>query len=159
MSYVVEGDDGQWPQINSYRGDGLNAEGWFCRKAEMERDTTVTIDLTEMVTADGVIRADKVTTKGPRKVRMGFYALPELDKPVLATETKVKGKRAITIDNGVYELTTILDDGWEDIEVVRCQSLHPEADNSTVVDLTATVSGSKELKSQLIIKKSKGNRR
>lgn len=159
MSYVVEGDDGQWLQINSYRGEGLNAEGWFCRKAEMERDTTVTIDLTEMVTADGVIRADKVITKGPRKVRMGFYALPELDKPVLATETKVKGKRAITIDNGVYELTTILDDGWEDIEVVRCQSLHPEADNSTVVDLTATVSGSKELKSQLIIKKSKGNRR
>ena len=159
MSYVVEGDDGQWLQINSYRGNGLNAEGWFCRKAEMERDTTVTIDLTEMVTADGVIRADKVTTKGPRKVRMGFYALPELDKPVLATETKVKGKRAITIDNGVYELTTILDDGWEDIEVVRCQSLHPEADSSTVVDLTAIVSGSKELKSQLIIKKSKGNRR
>ena len=87
----MEGDDGQWLQINSYRGEGLNAEGWFCRKAEMERDTTVTIDLTEKVTADGVIRADKVITKGPRKVRMGFYALPELDKPVLATETKVKG--------------------------------------------------------------------
>ena len=86
---------------------------------------------------------------------MGFYALPELDKPISATQTKVKGKKAITIDNGKYRLTTVLSDGWDDIEVVRCHHLHPEADNSTVVNLTATVDGDKVLQSQLIMQRSK----
>ncbi len=155
MSYVVEGTDGKWLPINSYRGEGLNAEGWFCRTAELEKDNTVTLDLKEQVVTNGVIRVDNVKTQGPRKVRMGFYALPELDKPVVAKETKVKGKNAITIDNGKYKLTTILTDGWDAIEVVHCHDLHPEADNSVVVNLVATVNGEKVLKSQLIMKKSK----
>ena len=155
MSYVVEGADGKWLKINSYNGEGLNDAGWFCRTAEMENDKSVTIDLTEMVTANGVVRADIVKTNAPRKIRMGFYALPELDMPIATKETKVDGKKAITIDNGHYALTTVLADGWEGIEVVRCKDLHPEVDNSVVVNLIATVNGQKELKSQLIMKKSK----
>lgn len=158
MSYVVEGTDGRWLQINSYRGNGLNENGWFCRTAEMQDDATVTVNLTEKVTADGVSRVDQVNTSGPRKVRMGFYALPELDMPIVTTETKVKGKKAITIDNGVYALTTVLTGGWAGIEVVRCHDLHPETDNSAVVNLTAIVDGQKVLQSQLIMKKSKRQR-
>jgi hypothetical protein len=155
MSYVVEGADGKWLQINSYRGEGLDENGLFCRTAEMQDDKTVILGLTETVTANGVIRVDTVKTKDLRKVRMGFYALPELGKPVTTTETKVKGKKAITIDNGQYALTTVLTEGWEDMEVVRCHGLHPEADNSVVVNLTATVDGQKVLKSQLIMQKAK----
>jgi hypothetical protein len=155
MSYVVEGANGKWLQINSYQGEGLNDEGWFCRTAEMENDHTVTIGLTEKLTANGIIRVDTVRTKEPRKIRMGFYALPELNRPIVATETKVKGKKAITIDNGQYRLTTVLTEGWDGIEVVRCHDLHPEAKNSTVVNLTATIDGQKVLKSQLIMQKAK----
>ena len=86
---------------------------------------------------------------------MGFYALPELGTPITARETKVKGKRAITIDNGRYKLTTVMTEGWDGIEVVRCHGLHPEAENSTVVNLTAMVDGQKVLKSQLIMQQSK----
>ncbi|MBR2017901.1 MAG: DUF2264 domain-containing protein [Prevotella sp.] len=159
MSYVVEGQNGKWLQINSYKGAGLNADGLFCRTAEMENDKSVTIHMAEKVTANGVLRADTVKTSGPRNVRMGFYALPELDMPIVATETKVKGKKAITIDNGQYALTTVLADGWDAIEVVRCRDLHPEADNSVVVNLKATADGQKLLKSQLIMKKSKRGKR
>ena len=158
MSYVIDGPEGKWLQINTYHGEGLNDQGWFCRTAEMENDSTVTIHLSEKVTANGVIRVDTIKTSGPRKVRMGFYALPELDMPVLATETKIKGKRAIIIDNGKYALTTVLTDGWDGIEVVRCSHLHPEADNSVVVNLTSTADGNKVLKSQLIMRKSKKHR-
>lgn len=159
MSYVVEGPNGKWLQINSYKGAGLNADGLFCRTAEMENDKSVTIHMAEEVTANGVLRADTVKTSGPRNVRMGFYALPELDSPVAVTETKVKGKKAITIDNGQYALTTVLTEGWDAIEVVRCRDLHPEAENSVVVNLKATVDGQKLLKSQLIMKKSKRGKR
>jgi hypothetical protein len=153
MSYVVEGTDGKWLQINSYRGEGLNDDGWFRRTAEMESDNTITLDLTEKVTANGVIRIDTIKTNGPRKIRMGFYALPEYDRQIVATETKVKGQKAITIDNGQYKLTTVLTEGWDGIEVVRCHDLHPETKNSVVVNLTATVDGTKVLKSQLIMQK------
>ena len=158
MSYVVESPDGKWLQINSYHGDGLNDEGYFCRTAEMQDDATVTINLTEKITANGVIRADTIKTKEQRKIRMGFYALPELDMPIVTTETKVKGKKAITIDNGKFALTTVLTDGWDSFEVVRCHHLHPEADNSVVVNLISTVNGQKILKSQLIMQKSKKRR-
>ncbi|MCR5680453.1 MAG: hypothetical protein K6G08_09640, partial [Prevotella sp.] len=155
MSYVVEGADGKWLHINSYQGEGLTDEGWFCRTAEMENDKTVTLHLSEQLTSNGVVRIDTIKTEGPRKVRMGFYALPEFDQPIVTTETNVKGKKAITIDNGKFKLTTVLAEGWDNIEVVRCHDLHPEADNSAVVNLTATVNGTKVLKSQLIMKKSK----
>jgi len=105
------------------------------------------------VTANGVIRIDTIKTNGPRKIRMGFYALPEYDRQIVATETKVKGQKAITIDNGQYKLTTVLTEGWDGIEVVRCHDLHPETKNSAVVNLTATVDGTKVLKSQLIMQK------
>lgn len=64
------------------------------RIEKMQDDKTVTLGLTETVTANGVIRVDTVKTKDQRKVRMGFYALPELGKPVTTTETKVKGKKS-----------------------------------------------------------------
>lgn len=155
MSYVVESNDGKWLQINSYHGEGLKNDGWFCRTAEIENDATVTIGLSEKVTSDGVIRVDTIKTGGLRKVRMGFYALPEFDKPILATETKIKGNKAITIDNGKYALTTVLTEGWDDIEVVHCHNLHPEAENSAVVNLITTANGNKVLKSQLLMRKSK----
>ena len=155
MSYVVESNDGKWLQINSYHGEGLKHDGWFCRTAEIENDATVTIGLSEKVTSDGVIRVDTIKTGGLRKVRMGFYALPEFDKPILATETKIKGNKAITIDNGKYALTTVLTEGWDDIEVVHCNNLHPEAENSAVVNLITTANGNKVLKSQLLMRKSK----
>jgi hypothetical protein len=163
MSYVVEGADGKWLQINSYHGEGLRsaqqdkkADGWFCRTAEMEGDATVTLGLAEQVTANGVVRSDTIRTQGRRKVRMGFYALPELGQPIAVTETKVKGQRAITIDNGQHTLTTVLGEGWDDMEVVRCQGLHPETANSTVVNLSTTVDGQKVVKSQLIMARSTG---
>ncbi len=155
MSYVVQGADGKWLQINSYEGEGLNGDGLFCRTAQMEKDNGVTLKLAEMITANGVIRTDTIIADGPRKIRMGFYALPELGQPIVAKETKMNGKRAITIDNGRYRLTTVLTNGWDDMEVVRCHKLHPEADNSTVVNLTAVVEGTKVLKAQLIMQKSK----
>lgn len=155
MSYVVESNDGKWLQISSYHGEGLKDDGWFCRTAEIENDATVTIGLSEKVTSDGVIRVDTIKTGGLRKVRMGFYALPEFDKPILATETKIKGNKAITIDNGKYALTTVLTEGWDDIEVVHCHNLHPEAENSAVVNLITTANGNKVLKSQLLMRKSK----
>ena len=74
--------------------------------------------------------------------------------------TKVNKKTTKDLKiKGCKALTTILTEGWDAIEVVRCQDLHPEADNSVVVNLKATVDGQKLLKSQSIMKKSKKGKR
>lgn len=155
MGFVTSKGDGKWAQVNSYTGEGLCGDGWFRRTAEMENDKEVTLTLEDKHTSDGMVRKDVVTTTGERKVRMGYYALPQLSKPITSkTVTTKDGRRAIVIDNGEYQLATILTSGWESIEVVECTGLHPQAEKSVVVNLTATVNGTRELASQLIMKRS-----
>lgn len=153
MSYVVEGDNNQWLQINSYKGEGLSADGWFRRQAEMEKDTSVKLLLAEQITPNGSLRKDEITCPTPRNIRMGFYALPELGKPVKVIHKTIKGHKAITLDNGVHRLTTILIAGWDDMEAVHCEGLHPEAQRSVVVNLKAKVVGTRSLEAQLILEK------
>lgn len=73
-----------------------------CRTAEMEGDATVTLGLAEQVTANGVVRSDTIRTQGRRKVRMGFYALPELGQPIAVTETKVKSQLIMARSTGKH---------------------------------------------------------
>lgn len=145
----------EWKQINSYTGEGLASDGWFCRTAEMEKDNGVRIELREKPVNCGMIREDKVIANEERMVRMGFYALPQLDKPITEKSVALKnGMRAMVIDNGEYQIATVLLSGWEGIEAVRCTDLNPQSKHSTVVNLTAKVSGERQLRSMLIIKRS-----
>lgn len=152
MSYVTSRGDGKWAQINSYTGEGLNDDGWFCRKAEMENDKDLTIDLTEKITPSGVLRIDKVNCQEEHEIRMGFYALPQLDKPVTEkTLTLKNGTKVMILDNGKYTVATVMLQGWNNIELVRSTGLHPESTNSAVANLTTKVKGEKTLKSLLIM--------
>lgn len=153
MSYVTSVDGNNWAQINSYTGEGLLSDGWFSRKAEMENDKDITIELKEKILPNGVLRIDKVTCKQKHKVRMGFYALPELPgKPMSSTLYILKDyTRVNEIDNGVYRLATVELDGWSDMERVDCTGLHPEAEKSVVINLTADVEGEKTLTSFLFM--------
>lgn len=155
MSYVVNNGDGKWKQINSYKGDGLKDNGWFCREAEMENDKDVKISMSEKVICDGVVRCDKVTCTSEHSVRMGFYSLPKLSKPITKKTIDLPGNtKAIVIDNGQYQVATIMLDGWDGIETVDCEGLHPEAKSSCVVDLTSKFKGERTLRSIMIVRKS-----
>lgn len=152
MSYVTS-KDSVWNSINSYTGEGLRKDGWFCRTAVMENDKDVTIALSEKILPNGILRCDTIRTSGERKVRMGFYALPVYDKQVHGNGLIIPGskQKAMKIDNGRYQVITIPLEGWEDIEPVYSSSLHPETFKSTVVDLTATVNGERVLKSLMLL--------
>ena len=155
MGYVVEGQNGNWMQVETYSGDGLLADGNFSRAAHFLRDTTVVIELAEKIEGNGMVRNDVVKSADARKVRFGFYALPVLDKPVKESVKDLgNGQKAISIDNGMWKLTTTIVAGWEDFEIMHCNGLHPEADNSVVVNLTATVQGEKALSAKLTMARS-----
>lgn len=155
MSFVTSKDGNAWQQVNSYTGEGLKSNGWFCRIAEMEKDNSIGLELAEYVTGSGMVRVDKVKAKEEHMVRMGFYALPQLKKPITEKAVKLSGGRqAMIIDNGEYQIATVLLSGWEGIEAVRCTDLHPQSKQSTVVNLTAKVKGDRVMRSMLIMKRS-----
>lgn len=159
MSYVVSSandvKDGKtvWHQINSYTGDGMCDDGWFRRKAEFLDDKGITIDMQEKPVGCGMERIDKVTADGERTLRMGFYALPVLDKPIKKNvKTLRNGTKTATISNGYHTITTIATEGWDDIEIVECNGLHPETAKSYVVNLITKVASAKTLKAKLVMK-------
>lgn len=162
MSYVTatpadlsKGEETKWRQINSYTGEGLCKDGWFRRKAEMENDRDVTITMAEKPFGCGMLRIDEVSTKGERNVRMGFYALPKLNGAIKEKTVKLAGGRtAMIIDNGQYQVATVMLDGWDRMEFVHCEGLHPEAAQSTVVNLTAKLNGKRILRTLLLMKRS-----
>lgn len=159
MSYVTsvptDGKPSEWNQINSYTGEGLGNDGWFRRTAEMENDKGVTISMAEKPIGCGMLRIDEVTTKEERNIRMGFYALPRINKPITEKVVNLSGGlKAMIIDNGEYQVATVMLDGWDGMEFVHCEGLHPQAAQSTVVNLTTKVQGKKTLRSLLIIKNS-----
>lgn len=162
MSYVCSkpaGADGsaatQWHPINTYSGDGLRSDGWYQRTAQMLDDKCVTLSLMEKVVSNGVQRVDVVTTTEERDIRFGYYALPLLDKPITSKNVILKdGRKAFVIDNGEYQVVTIMDEGWDDAEIVQCNGLHPQSAKSAVVNLKARVNGSRTLKSSMIMLRS-----
>ncbi len=155
MSYVAKGADDAWHPIETYKGAGLCADGYFHRTAAFEKDKAVTIDMKELITANGVMRVDEVNCSEPRTLRMGFYALPEYEKPITSRElTLSNGAKAMIIDNGQYQLATVMLEGWDGLERVDCTDLHPETKKSTVVDLTARISGKRTLRTLLVMGKS-----
>lgn len=156
MSYVVKGGDGEWHPIDSYSGNGLEVnDGCFHRTADIEKDKGTKIALCERITRNGVFRMDEISCDEERQVRMGFYALPEYDKPIVKKELTLKnGVKAMVIDNGRFQLATVALDGWDGLEFVSCTGLHPETEKSAVVNLVSKVNGKRTLRSLLIMKKS-----
>lgn len=158
MCYLAKNSKGEWETIESYTGDGLCTKcgkGWFRRKAAIKSDSSVIYNLKERSFATGIIREDVVEARQSRSIRMGYYALPA--KHGAVTEYNVvlrNGKRAIILDNGEWQVATIMIDGWDAMEVVRCTGLHPEAERSAVVNLMTTYQGTRTLRSMVVFAKS-----
>ncbi len=156
MSYLTKGNqEGEWHQVETYQGDGLREDGWFCRTAHMEKDNKVTLTLKERPVKNGTLRMDEVDCQEERLVRMGFYALPDHGKGITEKVINLRdGRRAMVIDNGEYQVITVMLEGWDHMERVDCHGLHPETEHSCVVDLQARVKGRQQLRSLLLMKRS-----
>lgn len=159
MSYVVKGGDGKWHPIESYKGEGLittdTSAPFFQRTASFENDKAVSLNLTDEFPGGNTLRMDEIDCKEQHEVRMGTYALPQYEKPITQKSVTLKGgHKAMIIDNGEYQLAAILLGGWDDLEYVACEGLHPETKQSGVINLKATVDGTRKLSSLLIMARS-----
>lgn len=156
MCYLTKNSKGEWETVESYEGEGFSAsDDFFRRTAVLASDRNVKFEFAEKCLYNGLLRIDKISAPDSHMFRMGYYALPEYPgTPIKEKVVNVGGKTAYIIDNGKFQLATVMLDGWDGMEFVHCDGLHPETQKSTVVDLYAEFSGERTLKTLMFATKS-----
>ena len=147
MNYVVKNHQNKWEAFRLYTFKKFE-EGIYYRDVKLETDESIRFNLADIPLENGILRVDKNISDKPIEMRLGHYALPKLDKEIVTTHKKVKGYEVTIIDNGAYQLAMIPILGWEDTEVVSATGLHPESNNSKV--LNVVVDEHKEIKDSKI---------
>ena len=143
MNYVVKNKENKWEPFRLYTFKKFEDEVYY-RDVVLETDENIQFNLADIPLANGILRVDKNNSDKAISMRLGHYALPKLEKEIIVTKTKVKGYDVTIIDNGKYQLAMIPLLGWEKTEVVSAKGLHPENNESAVIDVTATTDIKKE---------------
>lgn len=134
MNYVVTNRAGQWEALRLFTFRKFE-DGVYRRDAVLETDERVRFELADLPLPNGTLRLDRLTAAEPTAVRFGHYALPQLRQPVSSTQRTDKGLHATILDNGEYQLALVPLAGWGQTEVVRTRGLHPQSDESAVLDV------------------------
>ncbi len=156
MAYVVKNADGEWEPLRRYTTTGF-ADGTLHRTVWLQSDRRFTMSLTDRPLPDGTLRTDSVTACGaPATLRIGHYALPERDTPIEEATLELDGgQKAYVIYNGRHSLALVPIEGWDAVEFVRTEGLHPETRFAETINATAEVGGPTVLKTLMLFKEGK----
>lgn len=136
MNYVIKNKLVKWEALRLFTFKRF-ADGIYYRDVELETNRNVKLQLADIPLSNGILRVDRNISTDTTEMRLGHYALPELNSPVFEVIRKVKGHPVRIISNGEYQLAMISYKGWKGMEVVNASGLHPESDKSAVIDVYA----------------------
>lgn len=136
MNYVIKNKDDKWEPFRLYTFKKFE-EGIYYRDVVLETNENIQFNLADIPLVNGILRVDKINSKESTFMCLGHYALPKLDKEIVSTNRKIKGYDVTIIDNGHYQLAMIPILGWNNTEVVAAKGLHPESNESSVIDVIA----------------------
>ncbi|MEC8884646.1 MAG: DUF2264 domain-containing protein, partial [Bacteroidota bacterium] len=140
MNYVFKNAKEEWEPWRLYTFKKYE-DGKYYRDAVLETNDQVHMQLVDIPLANGILRVDKQTSEVPVAMRLGHYSLPEIDgKTIKKSTQKVGDYTATIIDNGQYQLAMVPLSGWEDVDVIEKTDLHPVADDSAVINVSAEFS-------------------
>lgn len=142
MNYAILSGKGQWEVLRLYTFKKFE-DGIYYRDAELETNREIKFRLADIPLPNGILRVDKVSFPLSTKLRYGHYSLPELDKPVLTKERKAGGRTVYCTDNGEYQTALVNLQGWDEVEFVQTEGLHPVSNKCSVINAAATHSGEK----------------
>jgi hypothetical protein len=134
MNYVIKNKMDRWESFKLYTFKKF-VNGIYYRDVTLETDEDIQFNLADIPLANGILRVDKNNSNKPITMRLGHYALPKLDKKIITKKRRIEGYEVIIIDNGKYQLAMIPILGWEKSQIVRAKKLHPESDESTVINV------------------------
>ncbi|MDF2474963.1 MAG: hypothetical protein K0S24_446 [Sphingobacterium sp.] len=133
MNYAFEIKTGEWESLRRYQFKGYKKQ-IYSRIGSLAGDSTVQIELHEKTLPQGILRCDRLHSNRPIVLRLGHYALPQWNNlPIKTSERRYKGLKAMIIDNGQYQLAMVPLLGWQSLEDIACEGLHPAATKSTVL--------------------------
>ncbi|MFV0471347.1 MAG: DUF2264 domain-containing protein [Paludibacteraceae bacterium] len=143
MNYLVKNNSDEWEALRLYTFKKFENDIYY-RNVELETDSTVKFNLADIPLPNGILRVDKLTTSQNTELRLGHYALPELDKPIVYTTKKIKGQYVGIIDNGKYQLAMI---SWQNkgkLEFIDTKNSHPQSKKSMVINWKDSFNTSKQ---------------
>ncbi|WP_308991142.1 DUF2264 domain-containing protein [Mariniflexile litorale] len=143
MNYVIKNKKDEWEAFRLYTFKKFE-NGIYYRDVVLETNENIKFSLADVPLANGILRVDKNNSNQPISMRLGHYALPKLDKEIVTTTKKVKGYDVTIIDNGNYQLAMVPLLGWNNIEVLNTEGLHPESNESSVINLMHNKTSKKE---------------
>ena len=136
MNYVIKNKNNHWEAFRLYTFKKFE-NGIYYRDVVLETDENIRFNLVDIPLANGILRIDKNNSDKPISMRLGHYALPKLDKEIVTTKKNIEGFDVTIIDNGKYQLAMVPVLGWDKTEVVKAKGLHPESNESTVINMTS----------------------
>ncbi len=140
MNYVIKNKHDEWEAFRLYDFKKFE-NGVYYRDVVLETDENIKFSLADIPLANGILRIDRNESDKPISMRLGHYALPKLDEEIVTTKRKIKGYEATIIDNGTYQLAMVPLLGWDKTQVVSAKGLHPESDESKVINVVKNESG------------------
>jgi hypothetical protein len=135
MNYVVKNKNNKWEALRLYTFKKFENNIYY-RDAELETNKNIQFKLADIPLSNGILRIDKLVSADSVDLRLGHYSLPQLKEPIKEEIRKIDGHEVRIINNGVYQLAMVSLVGWEAMEFVRAQGLHPEADQSEVINVS-----------------------
>lgn len=139
MNYGVFNGKKEWEVLRLYTFIGFE-NGIYRRNAELETNSDIKLKLADIPLPNGILRVDKVVSPVRTDLTLGHYALPLLDQKIVKKVKKTKGGNAYLISNGEYHLAMISLNGWDKMDFVDTENLHPVSEKSSLISAKSNVS-------------------
>ena len=152
MNYVFKNKKNEWEAVRIYNFKKYE-NGFYCRDACLASNRDVKLVLTELPIENGILRIDMIKSPIPITVRFGHYALPIKSKAPITNETTINNHTTFVVDNGEYKLGMINWNGWNTMQFVTSKGLHPETEESIVINAESEVLYEKVFISTLLFDK------
>ena len=132
MNYLFKNDNNDWEAFRLFTFKKFEEEIYY-RDVVLETKDQMAMNLADVPLPNGILRVDRQLSKQPVSMRLGHYALPDKGNGIKIQTCDLDGYNATIIDNGEYQLAMVPLMGWEDVEVVSSQGLHPISNDSKVI--------------------------
>ena len=137
MNYVIKNAQSKWEAWRLYTFKKYD-DGIYYRDVKLETDEAVQMNLADISLANGILRIDRNISNDTVEMRLGHYALPQLNGAIKTVNKRVRGYDVSIIDNGEFQLAMVPILGWDKLDVVVAENLHPLATNSAVINACGT---------------------
>jgi hypothetical protein len=135
MNYIIRNKQRQWEPFRLY-GFKKFEDGVYYRDVVLETNPQVRFHLADIPLPNGILRVDRNNSIDSVELRLGHYALPQLDQPIRESTRTINGREIKIIDNGKYQLAMVPVKGWHSINTIASTGVHPESEHSKVINVS-----------------------